>query len=376
MTTVTAGQPATLVSEWRQYGGGPLVDLDAPPAVTIIPAAGGTPVYGPDASEVAHPATGIYTLVWQPPASTAAGDYLVIWEGQYQGDIRQATELATVAAPVGTGTTGAVPCPGSWTPAWCCKLPDPADYPDLDIPEIIEQQTAAAAEILYNLSGQRFGLCQLTLRPCRRECWGGSWGEGWWEWSAAGGLWPRPALIDGAWFNLACGSCLGSCSCRPLSEAILPGIVYSVDQVKLDGEVLVKNVDYRLDNARRLVRLGGSWPVCQRMDLDDDQPGTWSVTATWGEPLPVSGQLALGELACELINACIGADCKLPQPVQQLVRQGVTVSFLDPNEVYAAGRIGLTKVDLFLQWANPERLQSPPAVFDVDAPTWRRTNTG
>lgn len=376
--SITAGQPATLISEWRAYAGGPLTDLDAAPSVTILPAAGGAAVYGPDASEVAHPATGVYTLVWTPAPGTAPGDYLVVWDGAYEGASVQATEVVSVAAPVGTGTTGAVPCPGSWDPIWCGPLPAAEDYPDLDLPTIIEQQTEAAAEILYNLSGQRFGLCQLTLRPCRRECWGSGWpyADRWWEWTTAGGMWPRPALIDGAWFNLACGGCPGSCSCTPLSEALLPGVVHTVDTVKVDGVELVKNVQWRLDNGRRLVRLGGSWPVCQHMGRDDDQPGTWSVTATWGLPVPASGRLALGELAGELINACVGADCRLPQPVQQLVRQGVTISYLDPGEVFAAGRIGLTKVDLFLQWANPQRLPSPPQVFDVDAPTWRRTHTG
>lgn len=270
--------------------------------------------------------------------------------------------------------TGTVPCPGSWEPLWCCKLPTQQDHPDVDVEELIEQAVTAAAEVLYSFTGQRFGLCELTLRPCRRDCWDRSWpgfGDGWWEWTT-GGVWPRPALIGGAWFNLVCAGCPGGCSCSPLSEALLPGPVHAITQVKLDGQVLTEGVDYRLDESRRLVRLGGHWPICQHMDRDDDQQGTWSVTAQFGEELPTSGRMALGELACAFLDACLGEDCPPAlRPVQQLVRQGVSLTFLDPNRVFASGRTGLTHVDLFISAFNRHRLPSAPQVFDVDGPSFR-----
>lgn len=188
-------------------------------------------------------------------------------------------------------------------------------------------------------------------------------------------MWPRPALVDGAWFNLACGGCPGDCSCTVLSEVLLPGPVDHITAVVVDGHELTEGIGYRLYDNRVAVRLGGAqWPRCNRLDLPDGEPGTWTITAGFGEELPVSGRRALGELACQLAKACLGRkDCALPQPVQQIVRQGITMTFLDPNNVYGAGRLGLRLVDMFLATFNPYRLTSRPEVYDVDGPSFRRT---
>jgi hypothetical protein len=276
-----------------------------------------------------------------------------------------------------TSPTGTVPCPGSWEPIWCCDLPSAGDYPGVDVETVIGNAVDAAATVLYQFTAQRFGTCEVTLRPCRRDCAGDLWPPGWAEWAPGGG-WPRPVLVDGNWFNLVCGGCPGGCACTALSEALLPGPVHRIVEVKLDGQPLAAGVDFRVDDHRRLVRLGGaSWPLCQHLELADTQPGTWSVTAEFGVPLPVHGKMALGELACAFIKSCLpGETCPWTAPVQQLIRQGVSVNFLDPNQVFAAGRVGLTQVDLFIAWANPHRLPSRPQVYDVDGPAFRRAGTG
>src|SRR5688572_26213399 len=144
------------------------------------------------------------------------------------------------------------------------------------------QAVQIATEILYNLSAQQFGVCEFTIRPCRESCndsawWGASGYLGWGGW--LGGMYPQPALIGGNWYNLRCGSCSGSCSCTPLSIALLPSPVNQILEVKVDGVILTPGTDYRVDNFRELVRLGGQfWPECQDMTLADDQPNTWSVT--------------------------------------------------------------------------------------------------
>ena len=66
-----------------------------------------------------------------------------------------------------------------------------------------------------------------------------------------------------------------------------------------------------------------------------------SVTATYGEALPEGASLAVGQLACEIAKAAAGGDCKLPAGVQQLVRQGVTISYPDVGELFRQGRTGL-----------------------------------
>lgn len=257
------------------------------------------------------------------------------------------------------------PC-APWDPIWACTLTG-------DAPAFTGTAVQVATEILWQLSGQQFGTCEVTLRPCRRDCVGNfPFLDMWWD----AETWPRPVLYQGAWFNVTCGGgCGTSCSCTVVEEALLPAPVASIVQVKLNGSVMVTG-SYRVDDNRLLVRTdGGRWPFCQDLTKDDTQPNTWSVTATYGQAVPLAGQLAVGELACEISKSLAGQSCKLPQPVQQIARQGVTVTFLDPNMVLAQGRLGLYFCDLFLAAFNPERLQVRPRVFDVDSTPWRRTNT-
>lgn len=266
------------------------------------------------------------------------------------------------------------PC-SPWDAIFCC---------DLTAANIAISGTAvqAATEILYNLSGQRFSICEFTVRPCRRDCgdnwWGGGFGgvatyggAGWWEWG--GGGWPRPFNFNGAWFNLTCGGCGGTCSCSPLSEAWLPGPVASIVSVKLDGQTLPAS-GYRVDDYRKLVRLGGAfWPICQDMSKADSEVDTWSVTFTVGETVPVIGQYAVGELACEIMNSCLGLACALPRNATTITRQGITIDFPLFADLLKNGLLGLKWTDMFISSINPNRLQAAPLVFDVDREDNRRT---
>lgn len=266
-----------------------------------------------------------------------------------------------------TATQG--PC-AAWDPIWCCTLSAGALAATglaLD----------AATEVLYHLSGQRFGLCTFTLRPCRHECAAdGGWPGfgGWWEWGAV--PYPRPLLFDGVWSNVTCGVCGDRCSCTGLSEAWLPGPIGTIIQVKLDGTVLVSGSDYRVDDFRKLIRLGGGvWPVCQDMNLADTEVGTWSVTLTIGETVPVIGRYAVGELACEIARGCAGETCVLPANATQITRQGISIDFPTFSELLANGSLGLRWSDLFVATYNPQRLRARPRVFDVDGPAFRRVGT-
>lgn len=262
----------------------------------------------------------------------------------------------------------------SWTPPdgnWACNLSTEA----IAVSGIAFE---AATEVLYALSGRRFGLCSVTLRPCRRDCYGDLWWRrgNWWEFS---GVYPMPALIGGLWYNIACGGCGSGCSCSRVSEAILPGPVHEVTQVKIDGVTLTKNVDYRLDDWRTLIRLGGAeWPLCNNLNLEDTEVGTWSVTLQYGEPVPTLGQLAVGQLAAELAKAFVCDDsCALPKPVQSIARQGINLTFLDPNEVFLAGKIGMYVPDLFIGTYNPNQLTQRSRVYDLDnLDTRRQLGTG
>jgi hypothetical protein len=160
-----------------------------------------------------------------------------------------------------------------------------------------------------------------------------------------------------------------------ISEAVMPSPVYSIVEVKLDGTPMVTG-SYRVDDYRLLVRTDGdSWPTCNDLTKNDTEVGTWSVTAQFGEPVPVLGQIAVGELACEFKKALLGEECLLSQNVQSLVRQGVSITFADPNEALAHGLTSLRFVDMFIQAENPAGLRARSRVFDIDGPGFRLTGT-
>jgi hypothetical protein len=258
------------------------------------------------------------------------------------------------------------PCDGWNDVIWTCNL-TPA------MQAVTGTAVAAASDVLFALSGRRLGICTLTVRPCRSSCFGDGWPfNQWWQL----GMWPRPFFYQGVWYNLTCGSCTNGCSCNYVSEALLPAPVSSIDQVKVDGVVLDPS-QYRVDEWRKLVRLGGQmWPLCNDLTKADTEVGTWSVTVKFGVEVSTLGNLALGELASQFAKLIACDDsCMLPKPMQQLVRQGVTLNFLDPNELFANGRIGLYLTDLFLTVENPVGLASPSRVYHLDDSPYRITGT-
>lgn len=269
------------------------------------------------------------------------------------------------AVPGGAGDiTG--PC-ADWPVTWTC------DVETLN-PAVTGLAVSMATETLWSLTGMRFGVCEVTLRPCARSCDDGSFYDDFGPpWAARS--YPQPALIGGLWFNLTCGSCPGTCSCTEVSEVRLPAPVNTIVEVKIDGTPMVSGA-YRIDNNRLLVRTdGGRWPRCNDLNLDDTEVGTWSVTATYGESLPEGASLAVGQLACEIAKAAAGGDCKLPAGLQQLVRQGVTISYPDVGELFRQGRTGLYLVDMFVSTWNPYGLRQRSRVYNVDRPSVRRAGT-
>lgn len=360
MTTYIQGRTATLYVTWREYApDGPLVAVTGV-TITVAPLAGGSAVVGPTSTGVTNPTTGINVYNWSVPSGQTPGDYLVTWSGTDPGtgDPVTASEIITI----GTAASAASPdglCE-SWPVTWCPNLPAGSEA-------VTGTALAAASEALWAATAQRFGLCTETIRPCRRDCGGGAFAGSWFEWT--GGTWPRPLLHDGAWYNITCGGCTNGCACSSIEEALLPGPVYDILEVKVDGVPLPTSA-YRLDVGRLLVRTdGGSWPTCQELDLADTEAGTWSVTARFGEPVPILGQQAVGELACEMVKAILGEDCRLPKNVRELVRQGVTISFPEDSNLVDRLYFG----GMFIKAFNPAGLIAKPQVYDVDGPTFRHT---
>jgi hypothetical protein len=240
-------------------------------------------------------------------------------------------------------------------------------------PAVTGQAVQAATEILWALSGRRFGPCPVTIRPCQAGC--ADLPASWVQVPIAGVTWPTPVLYGGAWYNLTCAGCGATCSCTELSEARLPAPA-TVLEVRLDGAVLPAGA-WRVDDWRLLVRTdGGRWPACQDLTAPDSEPGTWAVDLEVGEPVGELGQFAVGELACELLRAFRGEDCRLPANVTSLARQGVSIELPSPALLREQGLLGLPWCDRFIQAANPHRLLARSRTFSVDHPPWRVTSQG
>lgn len=96
MTDVIAGQPVTLLSQWYDFSGGSLTNLDATPTIGISSVATGATALAATASGVTHPGTGSYGYAWTPANTLAAGLYLATWSGLKSGSPVTATETITV----------------------------------------------------------------------------------------------------------------------------------------------------------------------------------------------------------------------------------------------------------------------------------------
>ena len=237
---------------------------------------------------------------------------------------------------------------------------------ELTAADVIEAATA----YLWTWTGKVYGLCPVTVRPCRADC------PEFTTYRGAGHPDPLlptygwgPALVGGVWRNVRCGVCRGDgCSCDTVEAIELPGPIHSIDQIRIDGEVLDPSA-YRVDDRRRLVRDDGEgWPDCQDLGKPAGEPGTWTVTYRWGVPVPKGGQIAAGVLACQLAKALRGdSSCELPQRVQTVTREGVTVGILDPFEGLEGGRTGLWVVD---SWVAS--VTQAPARSTVHSPDARR----
>lgn len=255
-------------------------------------------------------------------------------------------------------TASAGPC-AAWEPIWPCV--DAA----ITGAAVAQTMVQVATEIMWAKTARQFDECEMTLRPCRDDCWDGQW-PFYDRWNEFGRSWPYPYNWAGQWFNLGCGGCPGSCSCTVLWKAKLPALINRIVEIKVDGDI-VPTGSYMVYDNQMLIRTDGeAWPICNDLNKADTEVGTWSITLTIGQTVPDLCRLAVGEMATEFIKSCLGQNCRLPSPVQQLVRQGVSMTFLDPNAVFADGKVGLYFCDLAISTYNPAGIPARAQVIDVD----------
>ncbi|MEU7010368.1 hypothetical protein [Streptomyces sp. NPDC046332] len=258
------------------------------------------------------------------------------------------------------------------------EAPGPCEWPidtsccpgwDDFTPEVQARATALATQVLDGLTGRQFAQCPIDYRPCGPRCEGGG---GYMTWpvgrgTVGGGMpWMIPYVDAGIWRNCVCP---GACSCGVRCEVPFPSSVAAVTEVTVDG-LTINPTAYRLDSWRgipRLVRTDGEcWPLCQDMNVAPDAEGAFVITYQPGRPLPLAGQIAAGDLACEFAKACAGGDCALPQQMASLTRNGVQLEVVDPAQLLTEGLTGIQSVDLWVQSVNPARRAQRSRVASVD----------
>jgi len=248
---------------------------------------------------------------------------------------------------------------------------------------VMDRSDALAWMTLATLTADQIGTCPVLVRPTLARCrtWPtyitypvGAYGH------YAGVRLGESAFMpfvssDGAWVN-GCGCSSAACSCESLCEAILPGTVGHILEVRVDGQVLPATA-YRVDNGNRLVRTDGGecWPSCQDLAAEPTEPGTFAVTYYPGAAPDDITRWAAGLLAVEYYKACQNQACRLPAHVQNVTRMGVTYQV--NTDMFTDGGTGIREVDAVVARYNPFHLKARPIVTSPDAhrqaarvPTW------
>lgn len=255
---------------------------------------------------------------------------------------------------------------------WSCRftaeeLAEARLDPDMDLK--ITRSEEFAWSLLAAMTLYRIGTCPITVRPCAARCApAGSYNAAISRGTGAAAL-PtamigmlNPYISGGRWLN-ACGCSPSWCSCKKLSEVILPGPVGSIVSVYVDGLELPRS-SYKVMNGNRLVRVDGEeWPVCQDMTLPDEQG--FSVTYYRGAAPNSMTKLAAGVLANEFLLACDNdVACRLPSNVTSVVRSGETYDLEQMN--FFEGDTGIPEVQAVLRIYNPNGLKSPVIAYSPD----------
>lgn len=194
-----------------------------------------------------------------------------------------------------------------------------------------------AIDLLRAMGGPWVGVCDYT--------------EGYWPACSDGCTGPSKDA-SGMWHNTG-----GWADCCRLQLAQWP--VRAIASVAVLGAELL-STEYRLEG-QNLRRWGMCWPCG-----DDclDPPVVVSYSA--GFSLPLSTPLATGEVACEILAAVQGRECKLPSRAVSITRQGISVQLGSVDEYVKNGRLGLPLADAWLSIVNPEGRRMAPVVRSMD----------
>lgn len=293
-----------------------------------------------------------------------------------------AATLAVTGSAADTGVLGGAAQPatlrltGDSAVADCDWPVDPGCVPEWSTyTETVRSNAIAwSSYIMKSLTGNRFSLCSVTVRPCYQRCDRRTY-ETFGVWMDSpygqGGSWVPFQDFNGEWRNCG-GGCFGICCCGASCEVWLPGPIGEITEVRIDNAVVPASA-YRVDNRELLVRQDGNcWPECANLNVAaDSTDNTFVVTYTRGETVPRAGEIAAGILAGEFAKACVGAACAIPERVTSVSRSGVQFQLVSPTDEFNDGLTGITEVDRFIRAANPYKLKARPWVSSPDLPVPR-----
>ncbi|AVM01887.1 hypothetical protein C6V83_18080 [Gordonia iterans] len=222
-----------------------------------------------------------------------------------------------------------------------------------------------ARQVMFTLTGQRFGTITATVRPCFQPADVGR------NYRGAGHVF-WPGLLNGA------PNAVGPCGCSPQCTEVgydrlaLPGPVHEVVSVMIDG-VLVDETAYRVDHRRWLHRIDGQrWPKHQDLHAADDAVGAFTIVYLQGLPVPDPGPEMAGLLAVEFARGMQSGSCKLPDRATSVSRQGVSVELADIREWFTNGLTGIEQVDLWIMAVNPYKSRRPARITSPESVRERR----
>ena len=175
--------------------------------------------------------------------------------------------------------------PGDW-PVSYSACEDLKEYLDeAGRPEQQDTFEAMATQLLWEWTGRRFGTDIVSLRPE----------------PLAGHQQPTyrgTSYLRSTFAPVRLGGALHAHGCKAI---VLPGNVYRVHQIRIDGRVLPSD-SYRVYNRSTVVLTGRTaqpgtevpavFPSVQDLSRDVTEEGTWEIRYSKGVPVPEGGQLA------------------------------------------------------------------------------------
>lgn len=209
--------------------------------------------------------------------------------------------------------------------SWPILLPEKCRALErIEEPEMFEAIYTMAAEFLWRWTGMRFGIGEVTSYPVHRRMASSlNYGSTFYGRGPYGpSQWPWPGAVS-----------KGHVDYR---KAFLHNAA-SIASIRINGEALPEE-SYYLENSV-IYRIDGKmWPT--------SQDPSFEVTYMSGIPVPPGGQVAAGVLACEFAMAIQNDDhCSLPQRLQSITREGISMTVMDQFEDLEQGRTGIWLID-------------------------------